>query len=476
MEIALILTGLIVGGISIWYLQKYRFASKCVPIEKAGELESQIKKLELETAQKNERIRNLEGDLFTTKNSLVNAQGKETELREKLAREETERISSEKRIKEQREEFDGVKEQLKIDFKNLANNILEVNSTKFTEQNKTNIDNLLKPLGEKIKDFKEKVENTHETQTRDGVALREQIRQLTELNVRMSKEATDLTNALKGQSKTLGNWGELVLETLLENSGLRKGEEYIVRGSFKKADGGRSQPDIIINLPDQKHLVIDSKVSLAAYERYCSASDNDETKAGHLKDHIEAVRKHVNELTAKSYQDLYQISTPDFVMMFVPVDPCLIVALQNDPKLFMEAFDKGIFLVCPATLLFALRTIAALWKREKQNRNAMEIARRGGLLYDKFVAFYEQLQMLGSCLRKTQECYDDSLNKLKTGRGNLIKQVEDIKKLGARTSKALPDGDIDESGRLAIESTENEGDIEDETEDMGNKAKGDIPF
>jgi DNA recombination protein RmuC len=261
---------------------------------------------------------------------------------------------------------------------------------------------------------------------------------------------------LKGQSKTLGNWGELILETILENSGLRKDEEYIIRGSFRKDDGGRSQPDVIINLPDQKHLVIDSKVPLAAYERYCSTSDNDEIKARYLKDHIEAIRRHVNDLTTKNYHDLYQISTPDFVMMFVPIDPCLIVALQNDPELFMEAFDKGIFLVCPATLLFALRTIAALWKREKQNRNAIEIARRGGLLYDKFVAFYEQLQELGNYLRKTQECYDDSLSKLKTGRGNLVRQVEDIRQLGARASKALPDGIIDESNQLSIESTEGE--------------------
>jgi DNA recombination protein RmuC len=456
MEIALILTGLLIGSVSIWYLQKYRYVTKSIPLEKAKELELQIKNLELEKVQKDERIKNIESALSATKESLADTQKNETELREKLAREETERINSEKRIKEQQEGFEKIKEQLKVDFQNLANGILEEKTSKFTQQNKENLDILLKPLGIKIEEFKTKVDETNETHIRDSVALREQIKNLTDLNMVMSKEANNLTNALKGQSKTLGNWGELILENLLEKSGLTKDEEYIVQGSFSRDDGGRSQPDITIKLPEQKHLIIDSKMSLVAYERYCNDSDNEETKSSHLKNHIGAIRKHINDLSLKNYQDLYQISAPDFVMMFVATDPGLIVALQNDPKLFIEAYDKNIFLVCPSTLLFALRTIATLWKREKQNRNAMEIARRGGLLYDKFVAFYEQLQEMGNYLRKTQECYDDSLSKLKTGRGNLIWQVEDIRKLGARANKTLPDGTIDESNQLLPESNEGE--------------------
>ncbi len=468
MEIVFITIGLIVGGVSAWFIQRYRFASKSISLEKAEELESKIRNLELERAQKDEKIKNIENDLSTTKETLANTQKDETELRERLAREETERISSEKRLNEQKEEFDKVKDQLKIDFKNLANSILEEHSTKFTEQNKTNIDNLLKPLSEKIKEFKQKVENTHETQTRDGVALREQIKQLTELNVKMSEEANNLTNALKGQSKTMGNWGELILETILENSGLKKGEEYLIRESFRKGDGGRSQPDVIINLPDKKHLVIDSKVSLVAYERYCSSLENDGNGERHLKDHITSIRTHVNDLSRKNYQDLYQISAPDFVMMFVPLDPALIIALQNERNLFMDAFNKGIFLVCPATLLFALRTIATLWKREKQNANAMEIARRGGALYDKFVGFYEQLENLGTCIRKTQECYDDSLNKLKTGKGNLIRQVEMIKELGARSSKSLPYDAIEDEDKLSpeVESLSLEAIAEEEDDEL----------
>ena len=453
MEIVFITIGLIIGGISAWFIQKYRLASKSILLEKAKELESNIRNLELEKAQKDERINNLESNLSVTKEALANTQKNETELREGLAREETERTSSEKRIKEQREEFDKVKEQLKVDFQNLANSILEEKTKKFTEQNKENLDTLLKPLGEKIKEFREKVENTHETQTRDGTALREQIKQLTELNVKMSEEANNLTNALKGQSKTMGNWGELVLETILENSGLKKGEEYLIRESFRKDDGGRSQPDVIINLPDKKHLVVDSKVSLVAYERYCSTSEDGKNREKHLKDHVSSIRGHVNSLTEKNYQDLYQISVPDFVMMFVPLDLALIIALQNERNLFMDAFNKGIFLVCPATLLFALRTIATLWKREKQNANAIEIARRGGALYDKFVGFYEQLGNLGDCIRKTQECYDDSLNKLKTGKGNLIRQVEMIKELGARSSKSLPYDAVEDNDNLLLESS-----------------------
>lgn len=455
MEILLLIISLLVGSVCAWFFQEHRSSSKKKIFRKETEsLNAKIQQFEIEDARKQEQITHLEKGLTTTKDALTQKENAVAELIEKLAREETERIGSEKRIKEQREEFDKIKEQLKTDFQNLANSIFEDKSKKFTEQNKKNLDALLNPLSEKIKEFKEKVETTHDQQTRDRVQLREQIKNLTELNVQMSQEANNLTNALKGQSKTMGNWGELILETLLEHSGLQKGEEYLVQESFKNEDGKRSQPDVIVNLPEEKHLVIDSKVSLVAYERYCSNLENDDDKKQHLKDHIVSIRKHVNDLSQKNYQELHQISAPDFIMMFVPLDPALIVALQNDPKLFIEAFDKGIFLVSPATLLFALRTIANLWKREKQNRNALEIAKRSGQLYDKFVLFYEKLEELGYQIKKTQECYDDSLNKLKTGRGSLVSRVEKIKQLGARTTKTLPNDAFDED--LLLESGEGE--------------------
>lgn len=439
MEIVFLVIGLLIGGLIAWLIQSYRFAAKkSVPFEEAEGLKTQLQHLEVENATREERIKNLESDLNSTHKSLSEIQQTEIVLREKLAREETERINSEERIEEQQQEFEKIKEQLKTDFQNLANSILEEKSEKFTKQNKENLDLLLKPFGEKIIEFREKVEKTYETDTSDRIKLREQIKNLTELNVRMSEEATNLTNALKGQSKTMGNWGELVLETLLENSGLIKGEEYLVQESFKTEDGKRSQPDVIINLPDKKHLVIDSKVSLVAYEKYTSSPEHDEKKDKHLKDHITSINNHIKSLSSKSYQDLYQISAPDFVLMFVPLDPALLLALQNNRSLFMDAFDKGVYLVSPATLLFSLRTIAGIWKSEKQNKHAMEIAKRSGDLYDKFVNFYDQLTKLGDYIKKTQECYDDSLNKLRTGKGNLVRRVEVIKQLGARASKSLP--------------------------------------
>lgn len=447
-EVILILTGLAVGGMVAWFLQAYRLRSQGgLPPEQAQALNDRLKDLELGDAQKGERIRHLEGDLARSQQALTEKQADEVNLREKLAREETERLSNQRRVEEQRKEFEAVKNQLKLDFQNLANRILEDKSKKFTEQNKENIDNLLQPLQEKIKTFRERLEKQHETQSRDQVQLREQIKNLTELNLRMSEEANNLTQALKGESKTMGNWGEMVLETLLEHSGLTRNEEYIVQASFQTDDGRRSQPDVVIKLPDKKHLVIDAKCSLVAYERWCS-SENDEDKQQHLKDHMASIKRHVGELAQKNYQELYQVSAPDFVLMFVPLDPALILALQNDPTLFMEAFDKGVFLVCPATLLFALRTIANLWRREKQNRNAMDIAKRGGDLYDKFVGFYDQLTKLGDCLKRTQDCYDDSMNKLKTGKGSLVRRVERIRELGARASKTLPDSATEMLGEL----------------------------
>jgi len=449
-EVVLVLTGLFVGGVAAWFIQHYRLASRGeLSPEQTKELNGRMKDLEMGGAQKDERIRHLEQDLTVAQKTLAEKQAGELELRERLAREETERTSSQKRLEEQRKEFETVKNQLKVDFQNLANRILEDKSKKFTEQNKDNMDNLLKPLNEKIKAFRERLEKNHETQSRDQVQLREQIKTLTELNVRMSEEANNLTQALKGESKTMGNWGEMVLETLLEHSGLTRNEEYVVQESFQTADGRRSQPDVVINLPDKKHLVIDSKVSLVAYERWCS-SENDDDKKRHLKEHLASIKRHIGDLSQKNYQDLYQVSAPDFILMFVPLDPALILALQNDPNLFMEAFDRGVFLVCPATLLFALRTIANLWRREKQNRNAMDIAKQGGALYDKFVGFYDQLSKLGDCLKRTQDCYDDSMSKLKTGKGSLVRRVEMIKELGARANKALRDSVTEESDELLI--------------------------
>jgi len=403
-------------------------------------------------AASGERLVNeLRGQIEQKESSIAVLTQSEGELREKLAREEAERASVQRRVEEQRQEFDQIQERLKSDFENLANRIFEDKSEKFKVKNKENLDTLLRPLQTAIDTFQGRVEKFQNRNERDSVELREIIKQNVSLNKQLSEDATNLTNALKGQSKTMGNWGELVLETILERSGLIKGQEYVVQESRTTEDGKRFQPDVVVNLPGSKHLVIDAKVSLVAYERYCSGAEGSQARDKALKDHLLSVKNHITQLGSKNYQDLYHISTPDFVLMFIPLEPAWILALQHEPKLYNETYDRGVCLVSPTTLLFALRTIANIWMREKQNRNALAIAKEGGSLYDKFVNFYEQLLRLGDCLKRTQECYDDSISKLKTGKGNLIRRVDKLKQLGARASKALPDDVVDDSVEDAVE-------------------------
>ncbi len=410
MDYLLITVGLSIVIIGVWLFREYRFSSeKKFFRQQTEKMQETISLGEVENAKKEANIGYLARELE----------------------------KAEERIKEERMQFDKIKEQLKTDFQNLANRIFEEKSEKFTEKNRENLNTILTPLHLKIEDFREKIEKTHDIQTRDRIELREQIKNLANMNVMLSGEADNLVKALKGDNKTMGNWGEIMLDSILQNSGLRKEEEYFVQKSFSAEDGKRFQPDVIVNLPEEKHLVIDSKVSLVSYERYCSEREDEEKKKNYIKNHIVSIRKHMNDLSLKNYQELHRISSPDFVMMFIPVDPALIVALQNEPSLFTEAFEKGVFLVSPATLMFALRTVANLWKREKESKNAMEIARAGGLLYDKFVLFYEQMQKMGDYLKKAEDCYEDSLNKLKRGKGSLITRIEKIREMGARSSKSL---------------------------------------
>lgn len=447
--------GLLISGISVWFIQYFRYALKRgIPLHEVEELKRQITNLEIDKAKNYQKIDILENDLKVIQKKLENSLEIRENLSNDLTREETERICSEAKIGEQRKEFEQIKAQLKTDFENLANSIIENKSEKFTKQNQENIDSLLKPLNKEIKEFKDKVDFVYNNDNRDRSVLREQIINLTKLNEKMSVEANNLTNALKGDNKTMGMWGEMILETVLNSSGLIEGDGYSIQESFKNKEGKKSQPDVIINLPDNNHLIIDSKVSLVAYEKYCTSDIQNENVKTYLKEHIKSIRNHIDSLSKKNYQDLYQISTPDFVLMFIPLDPALITAFQKEPKLFMDAFDKGIFLVSPATLLFALRTIANIWRRESQNKNALEIAEKSGDLYDKFVAFHEQLLKLGTYLDKTRECYDDSINKLTSGNGNLIRRVEVIKKLGAKTNKSLPVSVIEKSESFNFESCE----------------------
>jgi len=343
----------------------------------------------------------------------------------------------EEKLTKNTQEVEKLQEKFTKDFELLASKILEEKSTKFTEQNKENIKNILNPLQEKIQDFEKKVENTHKESIDYHAALRQQIVGLKELNLQMSKETLNLTKALKGDNKTQGNWGELVLERVLEKSGLEKDREYFVQQSFTNADGKRILPDIVIHLPDNKKMIIDSKVSLTAYEQYVNAESTlDKEQA--ITAHTNSLKRHITQLSEKNYQDIYQIDSPNFVLLFIPIEPAFAVALNSDNQLYNKAFEKNIVIVTPTTLLATLRTIDSMWNNEKQQRNAIEIAIQATRLYDQFVNLTDDLIKVGNQLKTVQGSYDTSMKKL-TGKGNLIRKVETIKKLGAIGSKNFND-------------------------------------
>ncbi|PZX92851.1 DNA recombination protein RmuC [Flavobacterium aquariorum] len=343
------------------------------------------------------------------------------------------------RNKEQKEEVEKLQEKFTKEFENLANKILEEKSNKFTEQNKENMKNILSPLQDKIQLFEKKVEDTHKESIDYHAALRQQILGLREMNIQMSKETINLTKALKGDSKMQGNWGELVLERVLEKSGLEKGREYEVQQSHITEDGNRVFPDVVINLPDGKKMVVDSKVSLTAYEKYINEDDDEATKTRYLKEHVNSIKLHVEQLGNKNYQDLYQIESPDFVLLFIPMEPAFAIALNEDTTLYNKAFEKNIVIVTPSTLLATLRTIDSMWANQKQQENAFEIARQAGALYDKFEGFVADLIKIGKKIDESKVEYQGAMNKLVDGKGNLITSVEKLKKMGAKAKKALPD-------------------------------------
>jgi DNA recombination protein RmuC len=334
------------------------------------------------------------------------------------------------------ESLNEAKEALTSQFKNLANEILEDKSKRFTEQNVANLDALLKPLQTKLTEFKEQVNTSYGNEARERFALKSEIERLANLNLRMSDETRSLTQALKGDSKVQGNWGELVLESILESSGLRKGEEYLVQDSHTQTDGSRLQPDVVVKLPEGRSLVVDSKVSITAYSRHAQTSDAAVAEQ-ELTAHVQSLRQHIQGLSSKNYSSLYGIGSVDFVLMFVPIEPAFLLALKTAPNLYQEALAKNIVLVCPSTLMATLRTVAHLWRQDHQNRNALEIAKQCGTLYDKFVGFVDDLEKLGQRLDQAQTSYHDAFNKLKSGKGNLIRSAEKVRELGVKPSKNL---------------------------------------
>ena len=385
---------------------------------------------------------NLENNFIASQKELKNNQ----QEKEKLISEKSTLISElkslESKLSENKGEVEKLNEKFTKEFENLANKILDEKSSKFTEQNKENIKNILSPLQEKIKGFEDKVEKTHKESIDYHAALRQQILGLKELNQQMSKETLNLTKALKGDNKIQGNWGELVLERVLEKSGLEKDREYFVQQSFTNDEGRRVLPDVVIHLPDNKKMIVDSKVSLVAYEQYIN--EEDETlKERFLKEHVASLKRHVEQLSDKKYEDIYKIESPDFVLLFIPIEPAFAIALNSDTYLYNKAFEKNIIIVTPSTLLATLRTIDTMWNNEKQQKNALEIARQAGALYDKFQGLLVDLISIGKRIDESKKEYSGAMNKLVEGRGNIITSVEKLKKMGAKAKKSLPENIIE---------------------------------
>jgi DNA recombination protein RmuC len=381
-----------------------------------------------------QQARSLQEDL---QQQLQHSRQQTSALKEQVSRQET-------LLQQQRQQYEdklaflqNAEERLKLQFQQLAESILEQKGRNFSEASQKQLTDLLKPLGEKIQGFEKRVEETYDRESKQRFALEREIKALMEANTRISIDADNLTRALRGESKTQGIWGEVILERVLEKSGLERGREYEIQVSLQDTEGGKGQPDVVVHLPEGKDVIIDSKVSLTAYQAYYSAEEED-ARAAYLRQHLASIRAHIRGLSEKNYQHLAGVNTLDYVLMFLPVEAAFTLAVQQDDQLFTDAFAKNIILVGPSTLLATLRTIQSIWRYEHQNRHAQEIAEQAGRLYDKFADFVKDLEEIGQRLDKAQEAWSNAHNKLSSGRGNLINRTETLRKLGARNRKELP--------------------------------------
>ncbi|HAC25722.1 MAG TPA: DNA recombination protein RmuC [Cytophagales bacterium] len=422
MEVVIALAGAVVGVVLGWFIARARSLAE-TQNQTAAYLAEQEKNRNLAT-----QLQELKADLEKARNQVL-------ELTNSLASTEADYRNLEERLAERKNELTELQEKFAAQFKNLANDIFEEKSKRFTEQNKSNLFDLLKPLGEKITEFEKKVENTHKEAIGQNSALRQQLENLQKLNVQMTREAENLTRALKGDSQAQGAWGEFILESILEKSGLERDREYTVQESFTTAEG-RLRPDVIIRLPENKHVIIDSKVSLTAYNNFVNA-ETDAEKTVALKAHLASIRQHMKGLADKNYQKNITDNGLDFIIMFIPIEPAYILAIQSEKSLYEEALGKRIVFVSPTLLIPSLQLIKNVWKQEYQNRHVLDIANKAGDLYDKFVNFTEDLISLGRHLDSSKKYYEESMKKLSVGSGNLVRKVEDLKKLGAKASKSI---------------------------------------
>lgn len=436
-DVIFLIIGLITGAIAGFFMA----GSK----KSADSNDEQLQQLQMNTSRLEEQNRYLTQQVGQREVELKEEREKKMTISTQLAEVKANHDNVQQRLAEQKNELQQLQEKFTKEFENLANKILEEKSQKFTEQNKINIDQILKPLGEKIKDFEKKVQDNYDAENKEKASLKTEIQRLYELNQKMTTDAQNLTRALKGDNKAQGNWGEFILETILEKSGLNKDREYSIQPSFTTEDGRRLQPDVIINLPEGKSLIIDSKVSLTGYEKYYTAEDDTERQVA-LREHLLSVRTHIKGLSEKKYQNLYQLKSLDFVLLFIPIEPAFALSVQQDAQLFHDAFEKNIVIVSPSTLLATLRTVSSIWRQENHNRNAVEIARKAGDLYDKFDGFVKDMIGLGTKLDQSKKDYESAMNKLSTGKGNIVKRVQELKDMGAIASKSLPQNLLDRAG------------------------------
>ena len=425
MDIMMILVGVVAGALAGWIIAR---------LKSSGHEQNATAFLLVEQ----EKNKTLAIQLSEIKKQLEAEREKVVELNNTLGAAEADYRNLQEKLTDQKKEIESVSERLGIQFKNLANEIFEEKSRKFTEQNKTHLFDLLQPLGEKIMAFEKRVEDTHKDNISRNSALREQLENLQKLNLQMTREAENLTRALRGDSKAQGAWGEFILESILEKSGLEKDREYFVQESFTTVEG-RLRPDVIIRLPEKKHVIIDSKVSLTAYNNFVNA-ESEEEKIIFLKSHVSSIRQHMKLLGEKNYQKNISESSLDFVIMFIPIEPAYILAIQREKLLYEEALERRIVFVSPTLLIPSLQLIKNTWKQEYQTRHVLDIATKAGDLYDKFVGFADDLIVLGRHLETSKKYYEESMKKLSVGSGNLVRRVEDLKKLGAKASKNMDSG------------------------------------
>lgn len=443
MELAVLALAVLVLAFAVFLIVKKPQSADGVSLDELNRLKAENQKLVVEQAKASQLAEGLgkERERLELRLTEINAELGQEKAR--IAKAEEAFKAQRERLNEQQEYIDKLQQQFKTEFENIANKLLEEKSNKFTEQNRSQLDIILSPFKEKLKDFEEKVDKVYKAESDERNTLKGVIGQLMELNKTMSADTQNLTKALKGDQKKQGNWGEVILERVLERSGLVRDREYRVQASLTGPDGNRLQPDVIIDLPDDKHLIVDSKVSLVAYERLVN-SEKEEERETFAKEHIRSIKNHVMDLSSKNYHDLYQINSPDFVLLFVPIESSFSMAVQIDQELFNFAWDKRVVIVSPSTLLATLSTVASIWKQERQNKNVLEIARLSGAMYDKFVGFVEDLDDIGRSIKQTEKSYEKALNKLSTGSGNLTTTVEKIKKLGAKASKQIDQKFLDD--------------------------------